>query len=496
MRFSLSGRSERRSVYSIDPPLAYAGLSVRIVAFAGDFLALVFLDVAVAIVVGFPIGLIFGLAAESIALLELGLWLIARFLYFAFWESSSYCATPGARACHLQVFDEVTGDPPTFSQASLRSVCRFFSAALFGLGWLPVFLHPKRRALHDILSGWVVVHHEPRPVVDALPAASPAEAGRVAADPMSFERLLARAGRGPTVPQERRGTVSGTSSDRVDPRCARRVLRGTSGSGSSCAEPGGLENGRLAVVERPAVRRPEGAGSAHRQPQVLWVLPFGVIFSRRFPVRFAVSSEEHPVNIHEELNRRRDEIEAEHRAAMEKLELQYEARVGEIDRLLELVSPGAGSAPGGRSRPAQQHGAPSSRGRARRPSATAPNPADSGKGGAASPAAEAATPAPTRRPRASRSAASLSTLIDKRIVAVLVKQGSMPGSEIQEMSGAKRLGPVISAWKRSARTLGFDLDTLLKRDIDEQTGEVIYRITPEGIDSLQPGADRSAPAAA
>ena len=79
MRFSLPGRSERRSVYSIDPPLAYPGLSVRIVAFAGDFLALVLLDVAAAIVVGFPIGLIFGLAAESIVFLELGLWLIARF---------------------------------------------------------------------------------------------------------------------------------------------------------------------------------------------------------------------------------------------------------------------------------------------------------------------------------------------------------------------------------------------------------------------------------
>ena len=202
------------------------------------------------------------------------------------------------------------------------------------------------------------------------------------------------------------------------------------------------------------------------------------------------------MNIHEELNRRRDEIEAEHRAAMEKLELQYEARVGEIDRLLELVSPSAGSASGARSRPAQQRRTPSSRGRAPRASATAPNPADAGKGGAASPAAEAATPAPTRRPRASRSAASLSALIDKRIVAVLVKQGYMPGSEIQEMCGAKRLGPVISAWKRSARTLGSDLDTLLKREIDGQTGKVIYRITPEGIDSLQPGADRSAPAAA
>ena len=204
------------------------------------------------------------------------------------------------------------------------------------------------------------------------------------------------------------------------------------------------------------------------------------------------------MDIREELNRRRAEIEAEHSAAVERLELQYEARVGEIDRLLELVSPGSGRAPAStaRSRPAQQRRAPSSRGRARSTPAAASGPADAGRGGAAPPASAAGEPRPTGKPRASRSAASLSTLIDKRIVSVLVKQGYMPAAEIQEISGAKRLGPVISAWKRSARTLGFDLDTLLKRDTDEQTGEVIYRITAEGVDSLQPGADRSAPAAA
>ena len=204
------------------------------------------------------------------------------------------------------------------------------------------------------------------------------------------------------------------------------------------------------------------------------------------------------MDIHEELNRRRAEIEAEHRAAVERLELQYEARVGEIDRLLELVSHGTGRGPAsaGRSRPARQRRAPSSRERAPSRPAAASDPADAGKGGAAPPASDAGEPPATGEPRASRSAASLSTLIDKRIVSVLVKQGYMPASEIQEISGAKRLGPVISGWKRSARTRGFDLDTLLTRDTDEQTGEVIYRITAEGVDSLQPGADRSAPAAA
>ena len=204
------------------------------------------------------------------------------------------------------------------------------------------------------------------------------------------------------------------------------------------------------------------------------------------------------MDIREELNRRRAEVEVEHRAAVEKLELQYEAKIGELDRLLALVSPGGGSASASaaHSRPARQRRAPSSRGRARRTPAAARDPSDAGKGGAAPPASAAAEPAPTGKPRASRSAASLSALIDKRIISVMVKQGYMPGSEIQEIAGAKRLGPVISAWKRSARTLGFDLDTFLKRDTGEQTGEVIYRITAEGIDSLQPGADRSAPAAA
>ena len=204
------------------------------------------------------------------------------------------------------------------------------------------------------------------------------------------------------------------------------------------------------------------------------------------------------MDIREELNRRRAEVEAEHLAAVERLELQYEARIGEIDRLLALVSPtgGRSAASAARSRPARQRRAPSSGGRARPTAPAAPDPAGVGKGGAAPSASDPGERAPTEKPRARRSAASLSTLIDKRIVSVLVSKGYMPASEIQEISGAKRFGPVISGWKRSARTLGFDLDTLLTRDTDDQTGEVIYRITAEGIDSLQPGADHSARPAA
>lgn len=80
-------------------------------------------------------------------MLQAAFWLVVRLVYYASWESSRHPATPGARACHLRFIDAVTGDRPTFSQAALRFAARFFSVGLFGLGWLPVFLRPRWRAL-------------------------------------------------------------------------------------------------------------------------------------------------------------------------------------------------------------------------------------------------------------------------------------------------------------------------------------------------------------
>ena len=59
-------------VYSLDPPLMFPGLSVRVAAFVIDFILLLVLDVLLIAVVGFPVGLIRGLDVQGLALIELG----------------------------------------------------------------------------------------------------------------------------------------------------------------------------------------------------------------------------------------------------------------------------------------------------------------------------------------------------------------------------------------------------------------------------------------
>ena len=167
-------------VYSLDPPLMFPGLSVRVAAFVIDFTVLLALDVAVIAVIGLPVGLIGGIDIQGVALIELALWLGLRWLYFALWESSPYCATPGAMACHLKVVDAGDGEPPTFSQASIRLGAKLLSAVPLFAGWLPIFFEPRRRALHDLLSGCLVIRFEPQVVVDAVLEDYPEEVARLA----------------------------------------------------------------------------------------------------------------------------------------------------------------------------------------------------------------------------------------------------------------------------------------------------------------------------
>ena len=71
----------------------------------------------------------------------------------------------------------------------------------------------------------------------------------------------------------------------------------------------------------------------------------------------------------------------------------------------------------------------------------------------------------------------------------MVKQGYIVASELQRMYGVKRLGPVLSAWKRTARTFGANLEDLVVRDTLKNSGTKVYRITAAGIDALSPGSD-------
>ena len=168
-----------RLVYSVDPPLMFPGLSVRVAAFVVDFVVLLGLDIVVIAALGLPVGLLRDVDLQDLALIELVVWLGLRWLYFALWESSPYCATPGAMACHLKVVDAGDGEAPTFSQVSIRLAAKLLSVALVGAGWLPIFFESRRRALHDLLSGCVVIRFEPRIVLDSVLSDYPEEAARL-----------------------------------------------------------------------------------------------------------------------------------------------------------------------------------------------------------------------------------------------------------------------------------------------------------------------------
>ncbi len=77
-------------------------------------------------------------------------------LYFAVAESGPHAATFGKRALDLAVRDR-NGEPPGFRRALLRLLLRFLTAGTLLLGWLTILFTPRRQALHDLLSGTVVV---------------------------------------------------------------------------------------------------------------------------------------------------------------------------------------------------------------------------------------------------------------------------------------------------------------------------------------------------
>lgn len=99
-------------------------------------------------------------------------------------------------------------------------------------------------------------------------------------------------------------------------------------------------------------------------------------------------------------------------------------------------------------------------------------------------ASSAASPVKSAR----RSASTLSELIDPRVMAVLVKHGSISPKDITSILDRKLLGPVMSGWKRGCTRLGADLDVLLVKD-KAASGEDIYRLTDKGRDVLVPDAD-------
>ncbi len=82
--------------------------------------------------------------------------LLMMWIYYAFFEASSWQATPGKRLLRLYVTD-LAGRPLTFSRASIRYVGRMISEMAFMVGYIPAGFTEKKQALHDIIASCLVL---------------------------------------------------------------------------------------------------------------------------------------------------------------------------------------------------------------------------------------------------------------------------------------------------------------------------------------------------
>jgi uncharacterized RDD family membrane protein YckC len=120
----------------------FAGFWIRVVSWLVDYLIGV-MAVAVARVALGPVGL----------LLFLPLWLF----YGPIMESSAWQGTVGKRVCGLAVTD-THGERITFGRAVVRLLAKVLSLMALGIGFLMIAFQPRKRGLHDILAGTLVVH--------------------------------------------------------------------------------------------------------------------------------------------------------------------------------------------------------------------------------------------------------------------------------------------------------------------------------------------------
>ncbi len=143
----------------------YAGFWRRGAAITLDFLIIILMVLLFAVIIG---GIV--LLMSFLSKRHLDLHIIQSFAggfgvafsialvwaYYTGSESSSYQATYGKRIMHIYVTDK-NGDPITFLRANLRFWTKIISTVLLLAGFWMVFLNKKRRALHDIIAGALVL---------------------------------------------------------------------------------------------------------------------------------------------------------------------------------------------------------------------------------------------------------------------------------------------------------------------------------------------------
>lgn len=153
-----------------EPP--YAGIVSRTVALAIDAGALTVGFAVASGVLGLILSLFTAVEVDSpgAVLCGAGLWSLVVAGYFVlFWTLVG--ETPGMRLMAVRVTNGA-GGPPRLGQALRRLVGMVLAALPFFAGYLLVLVDDRRRGLHDMLAGTVVVYAPKRRVPTSPPAAA------------------------------------------------------------------------------------------------------------------------------------------------------------------------------------------------------------------------------------------------------------------------------------------------------------------------------------
>jgi uncharacterized RDD family membrane protein YckC len=139
-------------------PAAYAGVVSRAIALAIDAAVVqgtLLLVTAMLALVGSLVG---GLSLNTAEQVAAGAaWLGATAAYFVIWWSLDG-RTLGMRAMQLAVITADGGEAPTPMRSTVRVLWLGLCIVPLFAGFLPALVDDRRRGLHDIVAGTVVVH--------------------------------------------------------------------------------------------------------------------------------------------------------------------------------------------------------------------------------------------------------------------------------------------------------------------------------------------------
>ncbi len=170
----------------------YAGFCLRALAFILDaaFLSLLLHFIALAVPMdelaenitqlgketGYSLGRLFGSTLFLIAFFTATAFpllflffsqFVLGLLYYGFFEASEKRASPGKLLLGLAVCD-VDGNTLTFFESCSRHLAKSVSFATFGFGFLMAAIHSHKQALHDVLTGSVVIKQHDISVVRVI----------------------------------------------------------------------------------------------------------------------------------------------------------------------------------------------------------------------------------------------------------------------------------------------------------------------------------------